>query len=165
MTQENAGTSMNGKVGSARDTSPMMCRGVRGAITVEHNDEQEILAATRELLQNVMQANDIRVEDITSIYLTTTVDLDATYPAFAARQLGWFDLALLCGNEMQVPGGLDRCIRVLIHWNTRRAADEIAHIYLREAKSLRPDRNNIPPVRPLQTNPMDAALKFLAMTL
>ena len=91
--------------------------------------------------------------------------LTATYPAFAARQLGWFDLALMCGHEMGVPGGLQKCIRVLIHWNTHKANEEIVHVYLRDAKSLRPDRSNIPPVRPRQISQVEAAVKFLAMTL
>ncbi len=139
-----------------------MVRGVRGAITVEANDADKILEATRELLDTIMQVNNMKVDEIASIYLTTTRDLDATYPAFAARQLGWFDLALLCGHEMEVPGGLKKCIRVLIHWNTSKKLDEISHVYLREATSLRPDRDNIPPVRPIQMNNMDAAMKVLA---
>jgi chorismate mutase len=77
---------------------------------------------------------------------TTSPDLNATYPALAARQFGWYDAALLCGHEMNVPGGLQNCIRVLIHWNTDRRADEIAHIYLRGARGLRPDRLDLPPV-------------------
>jgi chorismate mutase len=143
----------------------MMCRGVRGAITVQRNDADEILEATRELLQALVKANDMRPEDIASIYLTTTPDLNATYPAYAARQLGWYDMALLCGHEMTVPGGLERCVRVLIHWNTTRRPDEVVHVYLREARSLRPDRDNVPPVRPRQMNQIEAAVKFLAMTL
>lgn len=145
--------------------SAMMCRGVRGAITVQRNDADEILEATRELLQALVKANDMRQDDIASIYLTTTPDLNATYPAYAARQLGWYDMALLCGHEMMVPGGLERCVRVLIHWNTTRRPDEVVHVYLREARSLRPDRDNVPPVRPRQMNQIEAAVKFLAMTL
>lgn len=141
------------------------CRGVRGATTVGSNNEDDILEATRELLTAVVQANGIQVEDIASVYFTTTADLNATYPAYAARQLGWFDCALLCGHEMNVPGGLPRCIRILIHWNTTLTAKEIKHIYLREAVSLRPDRDNIPPVRPRQMSQIEAAVRFLAMTL
>jgi chorismate mutase len=143
----------------------MMCRGVRGAVTVRRDDEDEILEATRELLQAILRANEIRVEDIASVYFTTTPDLTATYPAYAARQMGWQDAALLCGHEIAVPGGLGKCIRVLVHWNTTKAAEEIAHIYLREARSLRPDRANVPPVRPRQMSPVEAAVKFLSMTL
>jgi chorismate mutase len=110
----------------------------------------------------MVRINDIDIEDIASIYLTTTGDLNATYPAFAARQLGWFDLALLCGHEMDVPDGLPRCIRVLIHWNTTKSPAELGHVYLREAKSLRIDRDNTPPIRPVQMSNMDAAMKMLA---
>lgn len=143
----------------------MMCRGVRGAITVSSNNEDEILEATRELLQAIIAANDINVDDVASAYFTTTPDLNATYPAYAARQLGWYDAALLCGHEMNVPDGLSRCVRVLIHWNTTKSAKQIVHIYLREARGLRPDRKNVPPVRPRQMSQVEAAVKFLAMTL
>lgn len=146
-------------------TQTMMCRGVRGAITVSSNNEDEILEATRELLQALMRANDMSVDDIASAYFTTTPDLNATYPAYAARQLGWYDAALLCGHEIAVPGGLTRCVRVLIHWNTTKSPKEIAHVYLREARSLRPDRKNVPPIRPRQMSQVEAAVKFLAMTL
>lgn len=142
-----------------------MCRGVRGAITVDSNNEDEILEATRELLQAIIAANQIKVEDVASAYFTTTSDLTATYPAYAARQLGWYDAALLCGHEMNVPGGLSRCVRVLIHWNTTKPANEIIHVYLRSARSLRPDRKNVPPIRPRQMSQVEAAVKFLAMTL
>lgn len=150
---------------SDRGSRPMMCRGVRGATTVSRNDKNEILEATRELLTRLVRVNDMDIEDVASIYLTTTDDLDATYPAFAARQLGWFNTALLCGHEMTVPDGLPLCIRVLIHWNTTKAPQEIGHIYLRDAKSLRPDRHNIPPIRPVQMSNLDAAMKVLAQGL
>lgn len=144
---------------------PLMCRGVRGATTVSRNDETEILAATRELLQMMVQMNEINVDDIGSITFTTTADLVATYPAIAARQLGWFDLALICGHEMAVPGGLSLCIRVMMHWNTRKTAKEIVHVYLREAQSLRPDRKNLPPIRPRQIDPMQAMVRALENSL
>lgn len=149
----------------ATQARAFMCRGVRGAITVGSDNEDEILEATRELLQSILAANGMSVDDIASAYFTTTPDLTSTYPAYAARQLGWYDAALLCGHEMAVPGGLNRCIRVLIHWNTTKTAREIVHVYLREARSLRPDRKNVPPIRPRQVNPVEAAVKFLAMTL
>lgn len=144
---------------------PMMCRGVRGAITVSRNDETEILEATRELLQSIVQANEIDPADIASIYFTTTADLNATYPAYAARQLGWFEMALLCGHEMVVPNSLPKCVRVLIHWNTTHASKDIIHVYLREARSLRPDRSNVPPVRPRQISAVESAVRFLSLTL
>lgn len=117
----------------------MMCRGVRGAITVEENTREAILNATRELLLHMIEANGIRPEDVASVIFTTTRDLNAEFPALAARQLGWRDVALLCGHEMDVPGALPRCIRVLIHWNTTKAAHEIRHVYLNEAQNLRPE--------------------------
>jgi chorismate mutase len=141
---------------------PLMIRGVRGATTVENNDPDEILEATRELLTMLVRVNGINIDDIASIVLTTTQDLTTTYPAFAARQLGWFDLALLCTHEMNVPDGLPLCIRVLIHWNTTKGPKDIGHVYLRNAKSLRADRDNIPPIRPVQMNNMEAAMKVLA---
>ncbi len=143
----------------------MVCRGVRGAITVNNNDAEEILSATRELLQAIVSANDMHVDDIASVYFTTTTDLTATYPALAARQLGWVDAALMCSHEMDVPGSLPRCIRVMIHWNTTRTPKEIAHIYMRDARSLRPDRKDLPPVRPPQINAMEAMIRVLELSL
>ena len=78
-------------------------------------------------------------KDVASVLFTATPDLDAVYPAVAARQLGWTHTALMCVQEMAVPGSLPRCIRVLVHWNTERAIDEIQHVYLHEARRLRPD--------------------------
>lgn len=140
----------------------MMCRGIRGATTVKSNNADEILAATRELLYAIIRLNDIDPEDVASAYFTTTRDLTAAYPASAARQLGWLDVALLCGHEMEVPETLPHCIRILIHWNTTRSAKEIVHVYLHEAKSLRPDRKTIPPIRPIQVSEnMATAMKVL----
>lgn len=115
------------------------CRGIRGATTVMENSREAILEATRELLHAIIASNDVQAEDIASAWFTTTTDLTAEFPAVAARELGWIDTALMCGHEMNVPGSLPRCIRVLIHWNTTRRADEIVHVYLREARSLRPE--------------------------
>jgi chorismate mutase len=116
------------------------CRGIRGATTAEANTRTAILEATRELLMHLIAANDLCADDIASVIFTTSPDLNAEFPAVAARQLGWVDTALLCTHEMAVPGSLERCIRVLIHWNTTRRADEIVHVYLREARALRPER-------------------------
>jgi chorismate mutase len=115
------------------------CRGVRGAITVDENDENAILSATRELLQAIVDANEMREQDVASVFFTVTPDLDAVCPAAAARQMGWTRTALLCLQEMVVPGSLPLCIRLLIHWNTERSIDEIRHLYLRDARQLRPD--------------------------
>ena len=117
----------------------MVCRGVRGATTVETNTAEEILAATAELLGTMIAANDIEQEQVASVMFTTTMDLNAAFPAVAARELGWTDVALLNAHEMAVPGALGRCIRILLHLNTERSAKEIRHIYLREARKLRPD--------------------------
>ena len=115
------------------------CRGIRGATTVTRNDADAILDATRELLEGIIQENGVQERDVASVIFTTTPDLDAAHPAVAARQLGWTHTALICVQEMRVPGSLPRCIRVLVHWNTTSAIDEIHHIYLYEARSLRPD--------------------------
>lgn len=116
------------------------CRGIRGATTADENSREAILAATREMLQQLIAANGIEEDDVASAVFTTTGDLDAEFPAVAARELGWTNTALMCGHEMNVPGSLQSCIRVLIHWNTSRRADEIVHVYLRGARSLRPER-------------------------
>jgi chorismate mutase len=115
------------------------CRAVRGAITVERNAREEILAATRYLLAEMTAANDIVMDDVASVIFTATADLDAVYPAVAARELGWTHTPLLCMQEMAVRGSLGRCVRILIHWNTSLAASDIQHIYLRGAQALRPD--------------------------
>jgi chorismate mutase len=93
------------------------------------------------MLSMLIAANGIDQDDVASAIFTTTADLTADYPALAARQLGWHEAALMCGHEMAVPGGLKMCIRVLIHWNTTRTAREIAHVYIRGAVNLRPDRS------------------------
>lgn len=134
--------------GNGREAHWPVCRGVRGATTCAEDSEEAILAATRELLYTMIRANGIKADDVASAHFTTTVDLRATYPAHAARQLGWYDVALLCGHEMDVPGSLPRCIRILIHWNTTLQPAEIKHVYLHEAQALRPDRDALPPVPP-----------------
>jgi len=124
-----------------------VCRGVRGATTVEGTSREEILAATAELLQRMVQENGIEPEDVASAMFTTTPDLTAEYPALAARLMGWRDVALLCGHEMAVPGGLDRCVRILLHWNTTLLASGIEHVYIHGAANLRPDRGELEELR------------------
>jgi chorismate mutase len=119
-------------------------RGLRGATTVPSNEADDILQATAELLEALVAANDLHEADVASILFTATPDLDAAYPAVAARQLGWTETALLCVQEMVVSGSLPRCIRILIHWNTDLSQDQLQHIYMREARSLRPDRVESP---------------------
>ena len=117
-----------------------MIRGVRGATTADANTRDAILAATRELLCLIIEANNIQPDDVASAIFTTTIDLNADYPALAARALGWHDVALLCMHEMAVPHGLKQCIRILLHWNTEVAARDVKHVYLKGAIDLRPDR-------------------------
>ena len=119
----------------------MYCRGIRGATTAEANTPEAILQATRELLLLMIEQNDIDSADVGSAIFTTTPDLNAEFPAIAARQLGWHDVALMCGHEMTVPGALERCIRILIHWNTPKSQAEIQHVYIKGARHLRPDRS------------------------
>lgn len=103
------------------------------------NTREAILEATRELLTAMVEANQIRVEDIASAIFTTTPDLTAEFPAVAAREMGWSHVALLCSHEMSVPGSLPMCLRVLLHVNTDRRPEEIVHVYLRGARVLRPE--------------------------
>ncbi len=119
----------------------MICRGVRGATTIEEDTPQAILRATRELLAFMIRLNNIDSVDVGSAIFTTTFDVVSQYPALAARQLGWMDVPLLCGHEMDLPGGLPRCIRVLIHWNTDTPQADIQHVYLNGAQVLRPDQS------------------------
>ena len=118
------------------------CRGIRGATTVDANTREDILQAATELLQRMVQANGVRVEDVASVFFTTTLDLTAEFPALAARQMGWNDVALLCAHEMSVPGSLPRCLRILLHVNTEKQADQIVHVYLKGARALRPERSD-----------------------
>ena len=115
-------------------------RGVRGATTADENTREAILAATRELLELMIAANGLEPDDVASAIFTTTIDLNADYPALAARALGWHDVALMCLHEMNVPHGLKQCIRILLHWNTTMAACDVQHVYIKGAVNLRPDR-------------------------
>jgi chorismate mutase len=115
-------------------------RGVRGATTVSRNDAGEIAERTRELIQLLLDANGVRPQDIASALFTVTADLDAQFPAVAARELAdWKDVPLLCAREIPVPRSLGNCIRVLIHWNTDRPQKEVRHVFLRGARRLRPE--------------------------
>lgn len=118
----------------------MVVRGVRGAITVDADEPEKILAATRELLETICKANEITdYSDICSAVFTTTSDLTSTFPAEAARVMGMGQVPLLCATEIPVPNSMPRCIRILLHMNTEKGQDEIQHVYLGEAKKLRPD--------------------------
>ena len=117
----------------------MSCRGMRGATSVGENSERAIITATRTLLERMVSANGIASEDIASVIFTTTPDLDAAYPARAARDLGWTNIPLLGAQEIDVPHSLPLCVRVLILWNTDRSIGQSTHIYLGAAAALRPD--------------------------
>ena len=118
----------------------MPVRGVRGATSVDADEEEAILSATVELLQALLAANPgMQAPDIASAWFTATPDLHAAFPARAARQMGWSVTALMCAQELDVAGGLRRCIRVLLHWNTGLSQADVKHVYLRGAQILRPD--------------------------
>jgi chorismate mutase len=116
----------------------MALRGIRGATTVDANSKDAILQSTIELLSALIEANAIDAADVASAFFTTTPDLTAEFPALAARQhFGWSDVALMCGHEMNVPGSLSMCLRILLHVNTDRAQSEVKFVYLRGATALR----------------------------
>ncbi len=117
----------------------MMLRGLRGATTAAENTEEAILGATRELLETMIETNGVRENEVASIFFSSTSDLTAAFPARAARDLGWQTVALMGTQELDVPHGPDRCIRVLMHWNTVKGIISLRHIFLHGAKVLRPD--------------------------
>ncbi|NMB34005.1 MAG: chorismate mutase [Clostridium sp.] len=116
-----------------------MVRAIRGATTVLSNDITEIISATETLLNEIAKNNGLLEDDIISIIFTVTQDLNAAFPAVAARNIGWTSTALMCMNEINVPGGLEKCIRVLLHINSKKSKRDMKHIYLNDAKNLRPD--------------------------
>ncbi len=116
----------------------MFCRGVRGATTASENSKEAIAEATQALLREMLAANEIELEAVASAFFTCTPDLTAEFPAWAARQIGWTEIALMCAHEMSVPGMLPLCIRVLLHVNTEKSLRQIRHIYTRGAINLRP---------------------------
>ncbi len=124
----------------------MYCRGVRGATTVELDSRDEILASTRQLLALMIRLNGIEPQDVGSAIFTTTEDINAEFPALAARQLGWLEVPLLCTHELNVPGSLPKCIRILLNCNTPKTQHEITHVYIKDAVKLRPDLCHLPPV-------------------
>lgn len=126
-------------IGSAHAAQGPVCRGIRGATTSPSNTAEDILEVTRELVAALVFLNDLDPADIVSAVFTTTPDLNATFPALAAREFGWSEVPLLCTHEMAVPGSLTSAVRILLHVNTHRASAEIRHIYLRDASQLRPD--------------------------
>jgi chorismate mutase len=121
----------------------MPVRGIRGATTAARNDADSIVSATSELLQELKRLNDLDLEEIAFAYFTTTPDLNAEFPARAARQLGWLDVPLLCGHDMDVlqpnPRAVPLCIRILLLYNTNRKQSEMRHAYLRGAQAISKD--------------------------
>lgn len=124
----------------------VVCRGVRGATTVDSNTREEVLRRTREMLALMIRLNGMQPDEVAAALFTTTTDVNSEFPAFAARQLGWLNAALMCGHEMAVPGALGMCIRVLVFWNTDRPPADLHHVYVRGARHLRPDKAALPPV-------------------
>jgi chorismate mutase len=117
----------------------MRLRGIRGATTVDANTREAILAASTELLSAITEANGIQRDDVASVFFSTTSDLNAEFPALAARHMGWSHVALMCAHEMNVPGSLPMCLRIMMHVNTERTPEELRFIYLRGARVLRQD--------------------------
>jgi chorismate mutase len=117
----------------------MAVRGIRGATTAPANTKSDIVARTKEMLEALVKLNDIRTEDIASAIFSVTEDLNAEFPAVAARQMGWLYTPLFCTMEIPVQGSLKSCIRVLLHVNTDRSQEGMKHVYLHEAEKLRPD--------------------------
>ncbi|MFD1885081.1 chorismate mutase [Paenibacillus wenxiniae] len=118
----------------------MYTRGIRGATTVTRNDRQEILGETLVLLREIVERNQFDPEDVSSIWITMTADLDAAFPALAIREMdGWGMVPLMCAVEASVQNSLPQCIRLMIHINTTKTQQEIRHVYLNEATRLRPD--------------------------
>ena len=114
-----------------------LVRGIRGATTASVNTNEAIVEASTELLVKLVETIGLRLEDLAAVFFTTTQDLNAEFPAQAARKLGWEYVALMDGHEMAVPGSLSRCIRVLLLVNTDKSPSEISNVYLRGAVNLR----------------------------
>jgi len=117
----------------------MYVRALRGATTIEQNLRKDIMFETKNLLSKLVETNEISHDDIVSIIFSTTRDINAAFPAAAAREMGWNDIPLMCTNEMEVVGSLQKCIRVLMHINCCKTNSQLKHVYLKEAKKLRPD--------------------------
>lgn len=117
----------------------MKVRGIRGAVQVEANTPEAILDAARRLITEMVRANGVEPDDVAAVIFTCTSDLNATFPAEAARALGWDRVPLLCSREIEVPGSMPRVLRVLMLVNTTLTQDEVVHVYLGEAERLRPD--------------------------
>src|SRR4051812_7619150 len=133
---DNAGATATIEAGRATAT---VCRGIRGATTAAANTAEDIIEATHEMMRALIELNDLVPEDVASAIFTTTPDLNATFPALAAREIGWLEVPLMCSHEMNVPAALQKCVRVMLHVNTTKSASEIKHVYLKGACQLRPE--------------------------
>jgi chorismate mutase len=121
----------------------LLIRGVRGAITVSGNTEEEVISATEELLAKMIELNQIHPDSAASAFISTTEDINAAFPAKAMRKFeGWTYVPVMCMREMPVPNSLKMCVRIMMHVNTDKSQEEIVHVYLREASALRPDLGN-----------------------
>ena len=117
----------------------MSVRGIRGAVNIASNTKEEILSKSRELLEAIVKANKVKSADIAAAIFTLSPDLNADFPAYAARQMGWTDVPLMCARELDVPGAMARVIRVLLLVNSKIPASKIKHQYLGDTPQLRPD--------------------------
>ena len=118
-------------------------RGVNGATTSNSNSSKDILQATEELMTELINSNAIEEKDVAAVQFTTTKDLNSEFPAVAAREkIEWNNVPLMCSHEFDKPGALEKCIRILILWNTKKLQEEIIHLYIKKAKVLRPDISN-----------------------
>lgn len=117
-----------------------MIRGVRGATTVLRNESEEIISHTQKLIEEMVETNQIEAKDIANVFISVTKELNADFPAKALRRLsGWTYVPVMCMQEIEVVGGLEKCIRVMMTINTEKNQQEIQHIYQQEAVKLRPD--------------------------
>ena len=125
----------------------MSVRGIRGATTATANTADAITEATDELLRALIEANDVDVAEVCFVYFTTTPDLNVEFPALAARRLGWVDVPLLCGNEMDIsipnPRGVPMCIRILLLYNTEQPQSAMRYVYLRGAQAIKADLDSM----------------------
>lgn len=112
---------------------------VRGAITVENNSKDEIIEATKNMLDEIIEKNEIEVCDLVTLIFTMTRDLDKVYPAVAGRELGIVNASLMCVDELYIEGSLEKCIRVMVQFYSNKSQKDVKHIYLKGAKFLRPD--------------------------
>ncbi len=126
----------------------MPIRGIRGAISVSRNTRHEIFHRTQELLRAMIRANRLRKEDVAAAFFTLTPDLDADFPAYAARDIGWTHVPMMCASELPVPGAMKHVVRVMLLVNSYQTPEEIRHQYLGHTAALRPDLTGQPPKRP-----------------